>query len=57
MELEGVNFVLKAGPIQKEVVLEAVTDDQVGAEVIFTREERTEMPEDIQLTVDILNDD
>jgi hypothetical protein len=57
MELEGVNFVLKAGHIPKEVVLEAVTDDQVGAEVIFTREERTEMPEDIQLTVDILNDD
>ncbi len=58
--LEGVKLVLKAGTVQKMVELERVTEDQVGAEVIFTREERTDqlkMPEDVQLTFDILNED
>ena len=51
---------VKAGDIQKTVELESVTEYQVGAEVIFTREERADrqkMPEDAQLTVDILDED
>lgn len=55
MELAGIRIILKAGAISKTATLEPVTDDQVGAEVLFTRKERSQMPKDTSLTIDILD--
>ncbi|MBI4687339.1 MAG: hypothetical protein HY756_06120 [Nitrospirae bacterium] len=55
MELEGVKFQLKAGNFNKTVILEQVMKDQIGAEVIFPCKERMEMPQDAQLSIEILN--
>ena len=54
LELEGEKLLLKAGAIEKPFILERVAEDQVGAKVAFTREERAELSKDAELTIDIL---
>lgn len=57
-ELVGKKFILRVGPIEKTVTLESkMRGKQVGGKVIFTREERKEMPEDARWTVEPLEED
>lgn len=54
MELAGVKLLLRSGSIEKAVALEPVGKSLVEAKAIFTREERAKLPEDVQLTIDII---
>lgn len=57
LQLDGAKFLLKAGPLKKEVTLRPVTEDQVGAEVFFTWEERSQMAPDTFLSIEAIDKD
>ena len=53
LELEGLKILVKAGQISKTVVLKSVTQDQLGAEVIFTAQESEKIPAEALLSIDV----
>lgn len=55
-ELEGMTMRFSAGAWQRDVRLERVTDDQVGAKVVVTHDEREVLPKDAVLHVRLVGD-
>ena len=56
MELEGLKILVQAGELSKTVVLKSVTQDQVGAEVMFSAQESEKIPAEALLSIDVLTD-
>jgi len=54
LELEGFKVALRAGPMTKEVTLQRLAKDQVGAQLLIAREEREALPDDVELIIDDL---
>jgi anti-sigma factor RsiW len=56
LELEGARLRLHAGDWQREVVLEQVAPDQVGAETMLSADERAEWQEAEELRVELVEE-
>lgn len=56
MELEGLKILVQAGEVSKTVVLKPVTQDQIGAEVMFTAQESEKIPAEALLSIDVLTE-
>jgi hypothetical protein len=50
---DGLSLTLKAGTWVKDIVLHRVRPDQVGAKVVISREERSDIPRGADLTTDL----
>ena len=57
LELEGTRLRLMAGNLERIVTLAKVAPDQVGAEAVFSREERAHVAEGEPLRIEILDED
>lgn len=55
-EHEGTRLALRGGPWRASVVLERVAPDQVGAQVVLTREERAAIPIGTSIVSEVLRD-
>ena len=54
-DLKGKTIAVKAVSLQKEATLTPVTEDQVGAKVVFTAQERMRLTDETQLEIDFIN--
>ena len=54
--LDGITMRLAAGSWHRDVRLRKVSNDQVGAEVIITRDERAALPSDTVLSATLVGD-
>jgi hypothetical protein len=52
--LEGYVISLRIGPIRKETALERKAEDQVGATLVVTGEEREPLTEDVEVIIESL---
>jgi hypothetical protein len=52
--LDGFKIIFKIGPIRKEITLARKAEDQVGAKLVLTREERKSLTENVEVIIESL---